>query len=121
MFEDDFPFPQVGYVNSLESTSCPQKIIHLTSHPAFPAALNRGQQIPSQVRCWDAKQDGQCWVHYPGLPYGEWKHRKTIENPVEVKMMYIVSPKKPNSSHLKMGRAPKGKDRIPTIHFQGIC
>ena len=23
-----------------------------------------------------------------------------------------------NSSHLKIGRAPKGNDRIPTIHFQ---
>ncbi len=24
-----------------------------------------------------------------------------------------------NSSSLKKGRAPKGNDRIPTIHFQG--
>ena len=24
-----------------------------------------------------------------------------------------------DSSHLKIGRAPKGNDRIPTIHFQG--
>ena len=24
-----------------------------------------------------------------------------------------------NSSHLKIGRTPKGNDRIPTIHFQG--
>ena len=26
-----------------------------------------------------------------------------------------------SSSPLKIGRAPKGKDRIPTIHFQGLC
>ena len=24
-----------------------------------------------------------------------------------------------NSSHLKIGQAPKGNDHIPTIHFQG--
>ena len=27
---------------------------------------------------------------------------------------------KTNSLHLKIGRAPKGNDRIPTIHFQGL-
>ena len=27
---------------------------------------------------------------------------------------------KTNSSHLKIGRNPIGKDRIPTIHFQGL-
>ncbi len=26
-----------------------------------------------------------------------------------------------NSSPLKIGRAPKGKNRIPTIHFQLLC
>ena len=27
----------------------------------------------------------------------------------------------PNSSPLKIGQVPKGKDRLPTIHFQGLC
>ena len=28
---------------------------------------------------------------------------------------------KTNSLHLKIGRAPKGSDCIPTIHFQVLC
>ena len=39
-------------------------------------------------------------------------------------MMYhhthvILTLPETNSSPLKIGRAPKGKDRLPTIHFQG--
>ncbi len=32
-----------------------------------------------------------------------------------------VTPQKSNSSHLKIGRNPRGNDRIPTIHFQVPC
>ncbi len=35
------------------------------------------------------------------------------------KIAWITLPKT-NSSPLKLGRNPKGKDRLPTIHFQGI-
>ena len=33
--------------------------------------------------------------------------------------IYIYTLPETNSSHLKIGRAPKGNDRISTIHFQG--
>ena len=53
------------------------------------------------------------WVFTLQSMYGEQKK--------DVDAMKTTTLSKTNSSPLNIGRNPKGKDRLPTIHFQGIC
>ena len=62
-----------------------------------------------------AKKD-IIWIFHGHVVQHENLNQLTDTPKSHLQNLYTLP--KTNSSHLKIGRAPKGNDRIPTIHFQ---
>ena len=104
-FEDDFPFPKVGYVSSLEGIPTQRNMLNQQLSPCHCCRPRRSRSRERFAMCLQILVDGQQWEQ-------ETSHQG--RNPPWIKGLkksdkHVTMHLKFNSSPLKSDRAPKGK------------
>ena len=120
--------PESSQKRPYQPTSNYMQCLHfLGGHSIFSREKTEKKRRQKNTRLFSVRPRGCNDCHLAGslaTREAQWPQRAILVS-ISITLVFQKSSShtlpETNSSHLKIGCAPKGNDRIPTIHFQVLC